>query len=842
MDSRREFLKKAALLSTGLSGLLPESVQKAFAIDPQPGTTYLDAGHVVILMQENRSFDHAYGTLQGVRGFNDPRAIDLPNKNKVWLQTNAVGQTFTPFRLNIRDTKATWMSALPHSWENQVDARNGGKYDKWLDSKRSGNKEYADMPLTLGYYDREDLSFYYALADAFTICDQNFCSSLTGTTPNRLYLWTGTVRDPRDPKAMANVRNENVSYDSEVNWTTFPERLEDHGISWKIYQNEISLPTGLTGDEDAWLSNFTDNPIEWFSQYQVRFHPAYYPFIRQQQQVLPDRIKALEAKLQSLPESDKDYPKTKRELENQRRFLSIVEHDLVAYAPDKYKAVPQRSKHLHEKAFTTNTGDPDYRKLSTLTYQDGDTKRQMTVPKGDVLHQFRADVQSRNLPTVSWIVAPENFSDHPGAPWYGAWYISEVMDILTKDPEVWKKTIFILCYDENDGYFDHVPPFVPAHPDRPETGLSSKSIDARLEFVGQEQEEARSKSGRQGRTGPIGLGFRVPLVIASPWSRGGYVCSEVFDHTSVLQFLERFLSHKQGKPVQESNISSWRRTVCGDLTSVFRPYQGEKINRPASVAKTPFIESIHKAQFKQVPASYKALSNEEIAQFNANSPYMPRQEKGVRPSCALAYELYADGRMNNGKFELTLSAGIKMFGAKALGAPFHVYEILENDVNVRSYTVAAGDTLTDSWTGAHPLRVYGPNGFYREFAGGRQQPAIEVACVYPKNARTQFTGDVSIQLKNTDPGRSYQVQILDNAYQAKPQMVTLAKAGSKGASLVLDLDLKNSYNWYDVSVKVVGLEMYEQRYAGRVETGKAGFSDPLMGRVNKVVNLGELSK
>ncbi|GAA4454309.1 phospholipase C, phosphocholine-specific [Nibrella saemangeumensis] len=821
---------------------MPESVQKAFAIDPQPGTTYLDAEHVVILMQENRSFDHAYGTLQGVRGFNDPRAIDLPNKNKVWLQTNAAGQTYTPFRLNIKDTKATWMSALPHSWENQVDARNGGKYDKWLDSKRSGNKEYAHMPLTLGYYDREDLPFYYALADAFTICDQNFCSSLTGTTPNRLYLWTGTVRDPRDPKAMANVRNENVSYDSEVNWTTFPERLEDQGISWKIYQNEISLPTGLEGEEDAWLSNFTDNPIEWFSQYQVRFHPAYYPFIQQQKQVLPDKIKALEAKLQSLSESDKDYPKTKRDLENQRRFLKHVEHDLVAYAPDKYKAVSQRGKHLHEKAFTTNTGDPDYRKLETLTYQDGDTKRQMTVPKGDVLHQFRADVQNRKLPTVSWIVAPENFSDHPGAPWYGAWYISEVMDILTKDPEVWKKTIFILCYDENDGYFDHVPPFVPAHPDRPETGLSSKSIDTRPEFVGPEQEEARIKSGRQGRTGPIGLGFRVPLVIASPWSRGGYVCSEVYDHTSVLQFLERFLSHKKGTPIQETNISSWRRTVCGDLTSVFRPYQGEKINLPASVAKAPFIESIHKAQFKQVPNSYKALSKEEITQFNANSPYMPRQEKGVRPSCVLAYELYANGRMHNGKFELTLAAGNKVFGAKALGAPFSVYEILENDVNVRSYTVAAGDTLTDTWMGAHPLRVYGPNGFYREFAAVNQQPAINVACVYPKNTRNQFTGDVSIQLTNSDSGRSYQVQIIDNAYQAKPQTVTLAKSGSKGASLVIDLDLKNSYNWYDVSVKVVGFDTYEQRFAGRVETGKAGFSDPLMGQVNKVVNLGKLTK
>ena len=166
MDTRREFLKKAALLagSAGLGSGLSASIEKAWAIAPAPGSTYLDAEHVVILMQENRSFDHCYGALRGVRGFNDPRAITLPNKNRVWLQTNRAGQTFAPFRLNLHDTKATWMSSLPHSWTNQVDARNEGKYDRWLDVKPSGHREYAHMPLTLGYYDRQDIPFYYALA------------------------------------------------------------------------------------------------------------------------------------------------------------------------------------------------------------------------------------------------------------------------------------------------------------------------------------------------------------------------------------------------------------------------------------------------------------------------------------------------------------------------------------------------------------------------------------------------------------------------------------------------------------------------------------------------------
>ncbi|MBL7762827.1 MAG: phospholipase C, phosphocholine-specific, partial [Chitinophagaceae bacterium] len=289
MDTRREFVKKAALLSSGIGFLnaFPASVRNALAIDPAPGSTFMDAEHIVLLMQENRSFDHCYGSLKGVRGFNDPRAITLPNKNPVWLQTNAKGETYAPFRLNIKDTKATWMSSLPHGWEDQTDARNNGHFDKWLDAKPSGNEEYREMPLTMGFYNRLDIPFYYALADAFTVCDQNFCSSLTGTTPNRLHFWTGTLRAEQNAKAKANVKNEDVDYAREVHWKSFPERLEENNISWKIYQNEISLPSGLAGEEDAWLANFTDNPIEWFSQYNVRFSETYIAFAKKMMAVLP---------------------------------------------------------------------------------------------------------------------------------------------------------------------------------------------------------------------------------------------------------------------------------------------------------------------------------------------------------------------------------------------------------------------------------------------------------------------------------------------------------------------------------------------------------------------------
>jgi phospholipase C len=225
MQTRREFMKNAALLS-GAAGLwegLEGTVRRAFGIEPAPGSSYLDAEHVVILMQENRSFDHAYGTLRGVRGYNDPRALTLANGDPVWVQTNAAGQRYAPFRLDLKGSKATWMGSLPHSWTSQVDARNGGRHDRWLHAKRSGREGYAAMPLTLGHYAREDIPFYYALADAFTICDQHFCSSLTPTVPNRLYHWTGTVRERPSPDAVANVRNEQIEQNpSFVGWTSFP--------------------------------------------------------------------------------------------------------------------------------------------------------------------------------------------------------------------------------------------------------------------------------------------------------------------------------------------------------------------------------------------------------------------------------------------------------------------------------------------------------------------------------------------------------------------------------------------------------------------------------------------
>lgn len=838
MDNRREFLKKAALLSgaAGVFTALPASIQRAMAIDPQPGSTYLDAEHVVILMQENRSFDHSYGTLRGIRGYNDPRAIQLPNKNKVWLQSNAKGETFAPFRLNIKDTKATWMSSLPHSWSNQVDARNDGKYDKWLLVKQSGNRDWAPMPLTLGYYDRQDIPFYYDLADAFTVCDQNFCSSLTGTTPNRLYLWTGTIHDGKK----ANVWNSDVDYDAEANWTTFPERLEDNNISWKIYQNELSI-TELEGEKDGWLANFTDNPIEWFKAYNVKFSKGYRLFLERRIPQLPKEISDVETQLKSA--TGENAAKLQRKLKALQEELEICKKDKEHFTPENFAKLSQRAQNLHSKAFTTNEKDPDYHELETLTYKDGDTERTIRIPKGDIFHQFRTDVNEGKLPTVSWLVAPAEFSDHPGSPWYGAWYVSEVLDILTKKEEVWKKTIFILCYDENDGYFDHVPPFVAPH--RPGTGKVSAGINTMVEYETKEQEESKSRVHKDDvRESPIGLGYRVPLVIASPWSRGGYVNSQVFDHTSILQFLENWLQHKTGKPVKETNITEWRRAICGDLSSVFRPFNGEKVTLPF-LERNEVIESIYNAKFKKLPDGFKALTPQEVAEINndpAKSEWMPKQEPGTRVANALPYELYVNGKLSADRksFDLQFTAANKVFGRKAAGSPFNVYAPgnyrQENGamepVRAWSYAVKAGDTLKDAWPlqqfgdGHYHLRVYGPNGFYREFIGDANDPQISVQCGYQPSLTSskKLTGNLELRISNQSK-KQVTVKVQDKSY--KNGTVAKVLAAGAAASMVLDWSAKHG-GWYDVEVTVEGNSLYSQRFAGRVETGKESISDPLM--------------
>ncbi|WP_114822200.1 phosphocholine-specific phospholipase C [Chryseobacterium sp. KLBC 52] len=777
--NRREFLEKSSLLLAGLgtSGVLHPSILKALAIDPAAQSTFYDAEHVVILMQENRSFDHAFGALKGVRGFLDKRAFVKQDGHSVFFQKNDEGKYASPARLDLRNTKSTWMSSLPHSWADQQKALNKGKFDQWLQAKASGNKDYKNIPLTLGYYNREDLPFYYQLADAFTIFDQYFCSSLTGTTPNRLFLWSGTLREQQNGKVKANVVNENIDYDKarQAKWKSFPEILEQQNVSWRIYQNEISLPKGMSGEQEAWLSNFTDNPIEWFSKFNVKFSKGYY-------QNIPNIIAYLKQEIEK-------NPNQKERLE---AMLAEVQEDQVKYHPDNYSKLSNEEKNLHEKAFTTNSNDPDYWKLEIGKDENGE---RLVVPEGDVLFQFRKDVEEKKLPLVSWLVAPEHFSDHPGSPWYGAWYISEVLNILTKDPETWKKTIFIINYDENDGYFDHVLPFAPpVNPSQPVDMNEKEGV----EYVDQSQEYMSNPSLKSYEKveGTVGLGYRVPMIIASPWTKGGFVNSEVSDHTSVLQFLEKFIMKKFKKDVHVENISDWRRAVCGDLTSAFN---SSSIKAPQIdyLNQKDYAKTINAAKNKPVP-NLKWYSENEL-----KDNLLDIQERGLKPSNPLPYHFHVNLEGDH----------IKMTNLKENGVPLLVYDRTQFDSNNYhfSYALYSKQNLSHPvHSGAYDYEIFGPNGFFRKFQGSIS-PEIEIILenITAKN-------QVELIIRNHKK-KNFSIN-LEDLYTKNKKRISVQKPEEK---IMIDLD--KFKGWYDLKIT---LNEHLWHFAGRIETGKVSVSDP----------------
>ena len=419
--SRRSLLANGTALTGAAAGaaVLPVSLRKAMAKTlrdgRQSGGSINDIEHIVILMQENRSFDHYYGTMPGVRGFADPTAITLPTGNPVFYQpdpSHAQGYLL-PFYYDPSKTSAQATPGTDHSWPTQHQAFDNGNMDQWIAAKG---------PYTMGYFKQQDIPFHWALAESFTICDNYHCSVLGPTNPNRLYMWTGMI-DPNGTGGGPIIDNTPAFNNIILSWTTYPERLEAAGVSWKIYQEE---------------DNYDDNALAWFTQFG-----------------------------------------------------------------------------------NASTSSP--------LWQRGMYKG----PAG----AFENDARNDRLPQVSWLVAPTAQTEHPDYfPAAGAEYIAQKLDAIASNPDVWAKTAFILCYDENDGMFDHVPP--PVAP----AGTADEFVDGTN----------------------IGLGFRTPTTIVSPWTAGGFVCSEVFDHTSLIRFIEaRFGVH-------EPNISAWRRQTCGDLTSAFR--------------------------------------------------------------------------------------------------------------------------------------------------------------------------------------------------------------------------------------------------------------------------------
>jgi phospholipase C len=466
--TRRGLLSGATLLTgAGLgAAVLPPNLRKALASAPDgpPRGSLRDIKNIVILMQENRSFDHYFGAMPGVRGFSDPAAIKLPDGRPVFYQPDPghADGYLLPFHYDTMTTSAQATPGTDHSWPTQHQAWNSGKMDSWVAAKGE---------FTMGYFDRDDVPFHWALAEAFTICDNYHCSVLGPTNPNRLHMFTGML-DPNGTGGGPIIDNSPAFNNVILSWTTYPERLQRAGISWQVYQEE---------------DNYDDNSLAWFKQY--------------------------------------------------------------GNAP-----------------------------TSSPLYQRGMLKK----PAG----WFEDDARHDRLPQVSWLVAPSAQTEHPDYfPAAGAEYIAQKLDAIAANPDVWAKTAFILCYDENDGMFDHVPPPTPP------AGTAS-------EFV-------------QGQ--PIGLGFRVPAVVVSPWTTGGYVYSDVLDHTSLIRFVEARFG------VREPNISDWRRQTCGDFTSAFR-----FASRPAAYPRANLRLRLAAAEAELLTAQQEVNDNPAPTVPAVNQP-LPKQ-------------------------------------------------------------------------------------------------------------------------------------------------------------------------------------------------------------------------
>ncbi len=690
---RRTFLQ---LLTTGAAAAaFPASIAKALSIPANNRTgTIEDVEHIVFMMQENRSFDHYFGTLRGVRGYGDPRTIKLPTGKAVWYQPNTDspdGYTL-PFHPGAPNLGLQFVQDLPHDWTTTHAAWNQGNYDQWVPSKGA---------TTMAHLTRSDIPFHYALADAFTICDAYHCSLLGPTSPNRYHMWTGWVGNNGKGGGPV-IDNSDLGYD----WSTYPERLQKAGITWKIYQ-DVGL--GLTAAQswgetkEPYIGNYGDNAL-------LNFH--------------------------------------------------------------QYRNAPPGSPLANGAKSGTNIS-----------------------ASGTLFDQFVSDVKNAALPQVSWVVAPEAYTEHPNWPAnYGAWYVSQILEALTANPEVWSKTVFFWMFDENDGFFDHVVP--PTPPQSRSEGISTVPTTNEI-FTGSAQYPTAKFS-----PGPYGLGVRVPMIVISPWSKGGYVNSEVFDHTSLIRFIERRFGARTPE-LNEPNITEWRRAVTGDLTSAFNftNPNDSVVPLPSTVAYIPPDDKQH-PDYIPTPPAKQAL---------------PLQEPGTRPARALPYELHVTRQASLSESNLRLH----FVNTGRAGAVFQVRSG-NTQKGPWTYTVAPGKEVSDLWNFAanqqYDLAVFGPNGFYRGFRGqtsGGKSANLGVTAAYDRAGLL-----LSLKIQNLSLAKST-VTVTD-VYTGQKVSESL----EPGNGFSKSWPLEKLSGWYDLIVTVDSDSGFERRLAGHVETGRDSITDP----------------
>ena len=721
--NRRDFLVNSTKTIFGTAALasFPASIQKALAIDAKVETgTIKDVKHVIILTQENRSFDNYFGTLKGVRGFGDRFTIPLSDNRKIWEQYDKDKNKIFPYHLDSTRGNAQRVSGTPHSWTDGQFAWNHGRMGNWVHYKQ---------PQSMGYYKQKEVEFQFSLANAFTLCDAYHCAMHTGTNSNRMFLWTGS----NGPKAagVASVVNDLDSIGASstgYDWTTYPERLQQAGVTWKVYQN---MP-----------DNFTDNPLAGFKQYR--------------------RANELSGKPVN---NDSTCP---------------------AYDP------------------AIDATQPLYKGIAN------------TMPDGGFLASFKDDIAKGQLPQVSWMVAPAAYSEHPGpsSPVQGAWYIQEVLNALTENPAIWSQTVLLVNFDENDGFFDHVPS--PSAPSKDASGVMQGKTTLSDEQISYEYAtHPKASAGQPNFTDPkvsngvgvYGPGIRVPMYVISPWSRGGWVNSQVFDHSSVIRFLEQRFG------VQEPNISPYRRAVCGDLTTAFD-------------FKNPNTTAISDLMGKKTKNDADAIRNAQALLPPVSRPLSqvyPVQELGTRFSRALPYILHSSAKVDLA----TKTVKLMFSNTGTHAAVFHVYDKLNLDAIPRRYMVEAGKQLDDVWkasNGQYDLWVLGPNGFHRGFAGDLVKSAQIDSLPEVRVCVEECDPKIYLKVRN-DATKTAKLTVKANAYL--PNKTWSIETASTEKEL--NWNMSDFGGWYDFTVTIEGDSTFKRRFAGRIETGKDSFSDPYMG-------------
>lgn len=500
--SRRELLKTgAAVAAAGLAESLIPGCGSAGGMTSTTGSSacgkVTDIDHVVILIQENRSFDHYFGSYKGVRGFADQSAAF--NQPYPPNTSSAPAGVLLPYHLDTTTTNAACTHDITHDWVPQHQSWDNGQMDGFVTSRLAINAN--DAVLSMGYYTRADLPYYYALADAFTLCDNYFCSVIGPTDPNRLYTMAASI-DPDGKNGGPIVQTlvaTRASMIGKLTYTTMPEQLQARGISWKVYN---------APDQNFLNGVYSDNVLPYFKNFQD-----------------PSGV-------------------------------------------------------LYKSAF-----GPQF-------------------PT-----DFLSDAVSGNLPQVSWIIPSVVDSDHPPSPsLFGEATLSAVITALTANPAAWAKTVLFVTYDENGGFFDHVAPAT-APPGTAGEYLTAPPVPD------------PSYEGNPPISGPIGLGFRVPMTIVSPFSRGGFVSSDMFDHTSILRFLETRFG------AEVPNLSAWRRATVGDMTAAFN---FSKVD--TSIPNLPATSTAVASTLTECAANLVGFSPPQLPA----QQMMPTQEAGspVRPSAS----------------------------------------------------------------------------------------------------------------------------------------------------------------------------------------------------------------